>query len=73
MSEQSRGQAATGDGERESTVWKPRTPRLTSAAPPDTYELPLALRLRPVLDLSEDQFFELCQINGDILDLREIW
>ena len=32
----------------------------------DTYELPLVVRLRPVLDLSEDQFFELCQINRDL-------
>src|SRR2546421_8206820 len=29
-------------------------------------ELPLVLRTRPVLDLSEDQFFELCQLNRDL-------
>jgi len=32
----------------------------------ETCGLPLVLRLRPVLDLSEDQFFDLCQLNGDI-------
>ena len=29
-------------------------------------ERPLVLRLRPVLDLSEDQFFRLCQLNRDL-------
>jgi Uma2 family endonuclease len=32
----------------------------------DTYELPLVVRVRPVLDLSEDQFFALCQLNRDL-------
>jgi Uma2 family endonuclease len=27
---------------------------------------PLVLRLRPIIDLSEDQYFELCQINGEL-------
>ena len=27
---------------------------------------PLVLRVRPALELSEDQFFDLCQINGDL-------
>ena len=35
-------------------------------APAALYELPLVVRLRPVLDLTEDQFFELCQINRDL-------
>jgi Uma2 family endonuclease len=35
-------------------------------AVPDAYELPLVVRLRPVLKLSEDQFFQLCQINRDV-------
>ena len=35
-------------------------------APADTYELPLVLRTRPALDLSEDQFFELCQLNREL-------
>ena len=30
------------------------------------YGLPLVVRLQPVLDLSEDQFFAFCQINGDL-------
>jgi Uma2 family endonuclease len=30
------------------------------------YGLPLVVRLRPVLDLSEDQFFAFCQLNGDL-------
>lgn len=29
-------------------------------------ELPLVLRLRPPLDVSEDQFFALCQLNRDL-------
>lgn len=28
--------------------------------------LPIPLRLRPVIELTEDQFFELCQLNRDI-------
>jgi len=32
----------------------------------DTHELPLVLRTRPALDLSDEQFFELCQINRDL-------
>jgi Uma2 family endonuclease len=28
--------------------------------------LPLVVKLRPVINLSEDQFFELCQINRDL-------
>ncbi len=35
-------------------------------APSVGYELPLILRTRPALELSEDQFFELCQINHDL-------
>ncbi len=35
-------------------------------APADTYIFPLVLRTRPALDLSEDQFFELCQLNRDL-------
>jgi Uma2 family endonuclease len=35
-------------------------------APTGTTYLPLVIRLRPVLDLSEDQFFELCQLNRDL-------
>jgi Uma2 family endonuclease len=34
--------------------------------PADGPALPLVLRMRPVLDLSEDQFFELCQLNRDL-------
>lgn len=30
------------------------------------YELPLVVRLWPAIELSEDQFFELCQINGEL-------
>jgi Uma2 family endonuclease len=30
------------------------------------YGLPLVVRMQPVLDLSEDQFFEFCQINRDL-------
>ncbi len=33
----------------------------------DSCGLPIVLRLRPALDLTEEQFFELCQIN------RELW
>jgi Uma2 family endonuclease len=32
----------------------------------DGTALPLVLRTRPVLDLSEDQFFKLCQLNRDL-------
>jgi Uma2 family endonuclease len=34
--------------------------------PAATCALPLVLRTRPALDLSEDQFYELCQINRDL-------
>jgi Uma2 family endonuclease len=34
--------------------------------PLDTPDLPLVLRTRPALDLSDEQFFELCQINRDL-------
>jgi len=30
------------------------------------YELPLVVRFRPAIELSEDQFFALCQINGEL-------
>jgi Uma2 family endonuclease len=36
------------------------------SAPTEVAERPLVLRLRPVLDLSEDQFFRLCQLNRDL-------
>lgn len=35
-------------------------------APVEIGDPPLVLRLNPVLELSEDQFFELCQINGEL-------
>jgi Uma2 family endonuclease len=31
-----------------------------------SHELPIVLRLRPAVNLTEDQFFELCQINRDL-------
>jgi Uma2 family endonuclease len=34
--------------------------------PADVYTPPLVLRLRPAVELSEDQLFELCQINRDL-------
>ncbi len=34
--------------------------------PRDAYALPLVLRTRLALDLSEEQFFELCQLNRDL-------
>ena len=37
-----------------------------SGAADETYDLPLVLRLPPVLVLSEDQFFALCQLNRDL-------
>lgn len=30
------------------------------------FELPLVMRLRPVVNLTEDQFFRLCQVNHDL-------
>jgi Uma2 family endonuclease len=33
---------------------------------PDPYPWPLVLRTRPALDLTEDQFFDFCQLNGDL-------
>jgi Uma2 family endonuclease len=38
----------------------------TRTAAGDAYYLPLVLRLRPALDVSEDQFFALCQLNRDL-------
>jgi Uma2 family endonuclease len=32
----------------------------------DDYALPLVVQMRPALDLSEDQFFEFCQLNRDL-------
>jgi Uma2 family endonuclease len=37
-------------------------PQATAAG----YELPLVVRFRPAIELSEDQFFELCQINYEL-------
>ena len=28
--------------------------------------LPLVVRFRPVIELSEDEFFEFCQLNGEL-------
>ncbi|MDP8923292.1 MAG: Uma2 family endonuclease [Chloroflexota bacterium] len=36
------------------------------ALPAGAWPWPLVLRVRPALELSEDQFFDLCQINGDL-------
>jgi Uma2 family endonuclease len=33
----------------------------------DAYAPPLVLRLRPAIELTEEQFFELCQLNRDLL------
>ena len=41
------------------TVQKPE-------APPDASEWPLVLRLRPAIDLTEDQFFKFCQLNREL-------
>jgi Uma2 family endonuclease len=35
-------------------------------APADSTGLPIILRLRPLINLSEDEFFELCQINREL-------
>jgi Uma2 family endonuclease len=35
-------------------------------APADTYPWPIVLRVRPALDLTEDQFFALCQLNREL-------
>ncbi|HLH21831.1 MAG TPA: Uma2 family endonuclease [Chloroflexota bacterium] len=35
-------------------------------APPDRSGWPLVLRLRPALDLTEEQFYEFCQLNRDL-------
>ena len=45
---------------------KTRTPARKAKAPSDLSDWPVVLRLRPVLDLSEDQFFYLCGLNGDL-------
>ncbi len=37
-----------------------------SKAPHDTSLWPLVLRTRPALDVSDDQFFALCQLNRDL-------
>jgi len=33
---------------------------------PQTAQAPLILHLRPVIDLTEDQFFEFCRLNQDL-------
>jgi Uma2 family endonuclease len=35
-------------------------------APAETSQWPLVLRTRPALDVSEDQFYEFCRLNGDL-------
>ena len=41
--------------------------RKHKAKPPeDSYPWPLVLHTRPAFDLSEDQFFEFCQLNRDL-------
>jgi Uma2 family endonuclease len=40
--------------------------RKRKPAPAESYTPPLVLRTRPALDLSEDQFFALCQLNRDL-------
>jgi Uma2 family endonuclease len=35
-------------------------------APIGAWAWPLIIRLRPAIELSEDQYFELCQINGEL-------
>lgn len=35
-------------------------------APEETYPWPLVLQTRPALDLTEEQFFEFCQLNRDL-------
>jgi Uma2 family endonuclease len=36
------------------------------AAPTETGDPPLTLRLRPVIELTEDEFFAFCQLNRDV-------
>ena len=40
--------------------------RKRKPAPAESYTPPLVLRTRPALDLTEDQFFALCQLNRDL-------
>jgi Uma2 family endonuclease len=35
-------------------------------SPRESHPWPIVLRTRPVLDVSENQFYELCQLNGDL-------
>jgi Uma2 family endonuclease len=45
---------------------KSRAPARKTKAPPDVSAWPIILRLRPALDLTEDQFFAFCQLNRDL-------
>ncbi|HZR98266.1 MAG TPA: Uma2 family endonuclease [Chloroflexota bacterium] len=45
---------------------KMKTAVRKAKAPPERSDWPLVLRLRPALDLTEDQFFALCQLNRDL-------
>jgi Uma2 family endonuclease len=38
-----------------------------SKPPEESYPWPLVLQTRPAFDLTEDQFFEFCQLNRDLL------
>src|SRR5262245_62100385 len=40
--------------------------RKRKSAPAESYTEPLVLRTRPVLDLTDDQFLALCQLNRDL-------
>src|SRR5437868_2233596 len=42
------------------------THKRKAKAPENGYPWPLVLRVRPVLDVTEDQFVALCQLNRDL-------
>ena len=50
----------------QAAVHRAQAPSHEPEMPDDATGLPVVVKLRPVIDLSEDQFFELCQINRDV-------
>jgi hypothetical protein len=39
----------------------------------DLVESPIVLQLHPVIEMTEDEFFEFCQLNRDLCIERTAW
>jgi len=66
MSVQSRRQAPEADAATATAPDEHRAAVDAWATPAGAWTWPLVLTVRPALELSEEQFFDLCQINGEL-------